>query len=286
MIKQFNPVLLRTLVAFADTGTLSRAADIVGRTSSAVTAQIQRLEHVAGVPLLEASGRKRVLTYAGERLVGHARRILTANHEAWLSISGTEAKGRVVLGITQDFTGSALPAAVKSFARTHGHMRIDLRVGRSVELFHDFAAGRIDVLVAMRRSIEPDETAIIREPMHWFTATDGLAGVIASPLPIAVLESPCEFRDTALRSLDAAGYPFYIATSSQSLAGLSVAVRAGVAITVRTSRWIQDGIAIAPKELKLPKLPDAEFSIRIHADAADPTRHLADVLVSSLPPLN
>lgn len=241
---------------------------------------------MAGVPLLEPLGRNRVLTYAGERLVGHAGRILAANREAWLSVSDTQAQGRIVLGITQDFTGSALPAAVKSFARTRANMHIDLNVGRSVALSNEFEAGRIDILVAMRRSLEPDEVAVICEPMHWFAATDGLASPQSEPLPLAVLEAPCAFRDTALRSLDDDARAFRLATTSHNLAGLSVAVRAGVAVTVRTSRWVEDGIALAPKALRLPKLPDAEFSIRVRPDAGETAQQLAEVLATSLPPLN
>ena len=83
-MRAFDPDLLRTLVAFADAGTLAGAGKIVGRTPSALTAQMQRLEDMAGVSLLSAVGRGRVLTNAGERLVMHARRILAANEEAWL----------------------------------------------------------------------------------------------------------------------------------------------------------------------------------------------------------
>lgn len=81
-MRHFDPNLLQTLVTFADTGSLVRTAAIVGRTPSAVTAQMQRLEEVAGVALLEAQGRGRALTEAGLLLVGHARRILSAHNDA------------------------------------------------------------------------------------------------------------------------------------------------------------------------------------------------------------
>jgi DNA-binding transcriptional LysR family regulator len=133
-MKHFDPDLLRTLVAFADAGSLARAAASVGRTPSAVTAQMQRLEDSVGVALLEASGRGRTLTEAGDRLVSHARRILAANNEAWLSITGAAADGRIGLGVTQDFADTDLPGLLNLFARSHPRIRIDLRVGRSSEL--------------------------------------------------------------------------------------------------------------------------------------------------------
>ena len=106
-MKHFGTDLLETLVAFADAGTLARTAEIVGRTPSAVTAQMQRLGEIADVPLLEAVGRRRVLTDAGERLVGHARRILAAEQEALLSLAGAAADGNAGLGLTQDFDARA-----------------------------------------------------------------------------------------------------------------------------------------------------------------------------------
>ena len=281
-MRQFDPDLLQTLVAFADAGTLARAADIVGRTPSAVTAQVQRLEAMAGVPLLEAAGRRRVLTPAGERLVGHARRILAANREAWLSVSGAEADGRVGLGITQDFADSDLPAILHEFAGTHPRLRIDLRVGRTVELSADLAARRIDVLAAMRGAVEADEVAVIRQPMRWLSATGGLVGRSGDEIPLAVLDPPCGFRDAALKALDAARLPYRIAATSPSLSGIMAAVLGGVAVSVRTPRSLGNGIAVAPRKMALPGLPDAEFSVRVRAGAGDVAQRLAAVLAQRL----
>jgi DNA-binding transcriptional LysR family regulator len=119
-MKTFDPELLRTLVAFAETGSLAAAASRVGRTPSAVTAQMQRLEERAGVALLEATGRGRSLSEAGAELVIHARRILNANNEAWLSLASAAAdSSRVALGMTQDFADTDLPILLNLFARSH-----------------------------------------------------------------------------------------------------------------------------------------------------------------------
>src|SRR5262245_60751240 len=126
-----DPELLRTFVAFADAGSLARAAAVVGRSPSAVTAQMQRLEEAVGEALLAPAGRGRVLTAAGEDLITHARRILEANREAWLSLKGARADGRVALGATQDLADSALPDLLRAFARSHARVRLDLRIGRT-----------------------------------------------------------------------------------------------------------------------------------------------------------
>jgi DNA-binding transcriptional LysR family regulator len=126
-METLDPDLLRTFLAFVDSGSLAQAASGVGRSPSAVTAQMQRLEEIVGEPLLAARGRGRGLTPAGEDLVGHARRILAVHREAWLALKGARAAGRVAIGTTQDFADSGLPDLLRAFASSHPRVRIELR---------------------------------------------------------------------------------------------------------------------------------------------------------------
>jgi DNA-binding transcriptional LysR family regulator len=276
-----DPERLRTFLAFADSGSLARAAAIMGRSASAVTAQMQRLEEIVGEPLLAAAGRGRVLSQAGEQLVIHARKILAAHREAWLSLKGARVDGKVSIGATQDFADSILPALLRDFARTHARVRLDLRVGRSMELAKAFEESAIDILLAMRLTRAADEVGVLREPMLWFCATEGL---VTTPveLPIAFLDPPCGFRVAAMAALDAAGRSYRLAATSPSLSGLRAAVRGGIAVTVRTPRFIDAGIVRAPRSYGLPNLPEAEFSIRLRADATSPATDLAQLLVDIL----
>jgi DNA-binding transcriptional LysR family regulator len=277
----FDPDLLRTFLAFVDGGSLARAASIVGRSPSAVTAQMQRLEDMIGAPLLAPAGRGRALTPMGEELAGHARRILAVHREAWLSLKGARADGRVALGATQDFADRGLPELLRDFSRTHARIRLDLRIGRSAELTRGFEEGALDILVVMRQAPEPDEIGVLREPMLWLGASDGLA-VSGPELPLALLDLPCGFRVAAASALDAAGRPYRIAATSPSLSGLRAAVRGGIALTVRTARWLEDGIADVAARHDLPTLGHAEFTIRRRQDAGEPARDLADLIRDGL----
>lgn len=217
-MKHFDPDLLRSLMAFADAGTLARAGEIVGRTPSALTSQMQRLEEVAGVPLLAADGRGRVLTEAGQRLVAHARRIMSANEEAWLDLHGATAAGRIAIGVTQDFARDALVRPLAQFARTHPHCKIDMRVGRTSELLGLMRREEVDVTVTMHAA-KLDALATFVEPMCWIVSRNGLVGP-TDELPIAVLDAPCGFRDAAISALERAGRRYRLAATSPSLSGL------------------------------------------------------------------
>lgn len=280
-MRLIDPDLLRTFIAFVDGGSLARAATVVGRSASAVTAQMQRLEEIIGAPLLVSAGRGRTLTPAGQELVVHARRILEANREAWLALKGAHADGRVVLGATQDFSESVLPTLLRNFARTHPRVRIEVRIGRSHELAKALDDGVADVALAMRPDVQPNEVGILREPMLWLGSADGL--VAAQPeLALALLDPPCAFRAAATAALDAAGRPYRIAATSASSSGLRAAVAAGIAVTVRTARWLSPGVVDVAPELRLPELPEAVFAVRLRRDADDIAKGLAELLCDTL----
>ena len=280
-MEPLDPDLLRTFLAFVDTGSLARAAAIVGRSPSAVTAQMQRLEEAVGEPLLEPSGRQRSLTLVGEELAGHARRILDAHRMALLSLRGSRAGGRATIAATQDFAESGLPPILRLFAQTHPRLRLDLRIGRSGELSQAFELGEIDVLLTMRLAPASDEIAVLREATIWLASSEGLA-VSGDELPLALLDAPCGFRVAALAALDRSRRPYRIAATSQSLSGLRTAVSAGLAVTLRTGRWIGPGVRQADKALKLPEAGDAVFAMRVRADAPAFAHDLGQLLRAEL----
>ncbi|CAN7440787.1 LysR substrate-binding domain-containing protein [Mesorhizobium sp. LjNodule214] len=280
-MQTLDPDLLKTFLAFVDGGSLGQAASVVGRSPSAVTAQMQRLEEIVGEPLLLAQGRGRGLTPAGEDLVGHARRILAVHTEAWLALKGARADGRVAIGTTQDFADSGLPELLRAFAASHPRVRIELRVGRSAELAQALQAGLLDLAITMRQAQAPDEIGVLREPMLWLCSQKGLAAR-EEEIPLALLDPHCGFREAALAALDAAGRRYRIAAGSASLAGLRTAVNAGVALTLRTARFAHSGIVEAPRSLGLPPVPSAEFAIRLRQGADLPARDLAALLSGNL----
>ena len=280
-MQTLDPDLLRTFLAFAESGSLAHAATVVGRTPSAVTAQMQRLEAVIGEELLSPSGRGRILTPAGEDVVVQARKILDAHRDAWLSLKGSRTDGRVSLGCTQDFADSALPMLLQQFARAHPRVQLDLRVGRSKELVSQYDQGAVDVMIVMRQTAAADEVAVLREPMLWLCASPNVVHV-DEQLPLAVLDPPCGFRSAAIDALEGRHRSYRIAATSPSLSGLRAAVRAGIAMTARTARFVGDGVAIAPERLALPALPDAEFSLRLKRNAERAANTLADLLADGL----
>ena len=90
--------LLRSLVAFADSGSFTKAAGMIGRTQSAVSMQMKRLEEMLGKSLFARDGRDLTLTHDGERMVGYARRMLKLHQEAISSFAEPMLTGLPRLG--------------------------------------------------------------------------------------------------------------------------------------------------------------------------------------------
>jgi DNA-binding transcriptional LysR family regulator len=263
--------LLQTLVAVVDSGSLARAAEQVGRTQSATSLQMQRLEQSLGLDLFDRRGRALVLTDAGQAMLGHARQLLEMNREAVTAVRGHEVAGRVRFGMSVDFEHTWLPRAMARFAQSHPKIVVDLRVDRNGALEQAITRRDIDIALVFGKPLTaPKAQQIGTVPMRWVAAKDfAWAAARNQPLPLLMLESPCMFRSTAVHALDAAGLPWRVAVTSLSLGGLWATALAGMGVTARSGVVLPSGLADVGEGLGLPPLP--KVAVCILSSKAKPT---------------
>lgn len=287
----FDLDVLRTFVTGIDMGSFARAADKLGRSTSAVSAQLKKLEDQLGMPVLRKEGRGMVTTPAGESLLGYARRLLELNDEAANAVRGAELAGSVRLGIQQDFGEHVLTEVLGRYARLHPRVRIEARAARNTELMELLNSGRLDMALAWEGgAATPHAVDVGRLAMRWIGAADetrvvptlALAGNAKEPLPLVMMDAPCVMRSAAIRALDQAGIPWRIAFSSPGLSGVWAAVAAGLGVTVRTDAGLPPSLRVldAPS---LPPLPDIGLRLyRADADLNPPAQHLHDIVLEAL----
>src|SRR6056297_186316 len=99
MPRNLDLTALRSFVAVADTGGVTRAAGLLNLTQSAVSMQLKRLEESLNTSLLDRSGRTIGLTTQGEQLLSYARRMLQLNDEIYGRLTATEFEGELKLGV-------------------------------------------------------------------------------------------------------------------------------------------------------------------------------------------
>lgn len=278
---------LRTFVVGFELGGFARAAERLGRSQSAISAQLRKLEEQVGQPLVRKSGRGLALTTAGESLFSYARRLLDLNDEAVESIRGADVEGWVRLGLAQDFAESWLPIVLRQFSRAHPKVRVEVQVDRSIPLIEKTLTAGLDIaLVWESGSGAPRSSRIAGLPVRWIGPRDwpGVASLAGEPLPLVAFAPPCVFRSAAVDALDAAGIAWRLSLTSPSLSGLRAAVEAGLGITARTAIDLPRGlVALDPAATGLPPLP--RMPVALHRAEADPTpavRRLAEILVDRL----
>src|SRR3954469_10194479 len=141
-----DPELLQAFVLIADGHTFTQAAERMGRTQSAVSMQIKRLEETLGQTVLRrAKGGAIELTEHGRFLLTRARAILALNEEVLTMCRAPAITGTVRLGTPEDYALSYLPPILKRFAETHPGVQVDVVCAASSQLVEQLKAGKLDL---------------------------------------------------------------------------------------------------------------------------------------------
>jgi len=284
----FDLDVLRSFAAGMELGSFARAADRLGRSTSAVSAQLKKLEEQAGTPIFRKAGRGLALTDAGETMLAYARRLIELNDEAATALQGIELDGWVRLGLQEDFGETFLPAVLGRFMRAHPKVRIEARVVRNAELIERVTSGRLDLALAWGNGTPTRHCEKVGEvPMRWIGPS---ASVLAwragdgEPLPLAALEAPCLLRAAATEALDRAGIAWRLAFVSPSLGGLWAAAAAGLGLTIRTPIGLPPSVRpLGAGDRGLPALPKLDLMLhRAEAEPGPATARLAAIMLRAL----
>jgi DNA-binding transcriptional LysR family regulator len=280
----FDLDVLRSLTVGIELGSFARAADRLGRSTSAVSAQLKKLEEHVGAPILRKSGRGMVLTPTGEVLLGYARRLLELNEEAAHAVRGADLKGEVRLGVQEDFAERLLTDVLGSFARAHPRVRVEARLARNAELLEQVELGRLDLALAWGDGgkATAHTRSVGKLAMCWIGAAASAPTHHGSgdPIPLAALEAPCRMRSAAIAALDRVRIPWRVAFTSQSLSGVWAAVAAGLGVTVRTRAGLPPLLTVLEH---LPRLPDVHLNVHRGEEEPSPAvRRLEELLMAHL----
>jgi DNA-binding transcriptional LysR family regulator len=253
-----DPDLLRVFAFIADEGSFTRAAERVGRTQSAVSMQIQRLEVQLGQKLLMRSkGGSVQVTPHGQYLLERARDLLALNDEIWAAFRKPQVHGRVRLGTPDDYALRYLPQVLKRFADSHPAVEVEVQCLPSSELVPRIKGGELD-LSLISEGHEPlnwPAVELWRGPLRWITSERHTPHRL-DPLPVALAHDKCSWREAATRALDMTGRRYRIAYSSATQIGTHAPVMAGLAVTVSTISWLPEGLRVMRPDENMPVLPD------------------------------
>ena len=227
-----DPELLRTFLAIADTGSFSAAADIVGRTPSAVSMQVKKLEELIDRRLFNRDSRSVALTPDGEALVADARRIVDMNVELLARLRTPDLSGAITVGTPDEYAGTFLPCVLRRFARTHPAVQVNVVCDYSTNLQEKLRHGDVDAALITEGELLSETAShrvVYEEELVWLGAKNGSASALR-PLPVAVANDKCKWRIRSVAALSRAGISHKVAYSSATAAGQLAAVAADLAV--------------------------------------------------------
>jgi DNA-binding transcriptional LysR family regulator len=271
---------LRAFVAIADTGSVTRAADVVGRTQSAVSMQMSRLEETLGRKLFRRDGRGIALTDHGVYLLSRARQLLALNDEIVASFRQPRMAGLVRLGVPDDYAPRFLPPILARFAAAFPAVDIAVVCEPSSSLRRKLDRGQLD-LALFTVGEEPHGAQIVWQGRLVWVGPADCRPHERTPLPLAVSHHGCAWRAAAEAALKRASRPFRVVYMADSLTGQLAAVQAGIAISVCSDVIVPSGIRVLGAGDGMPNLPDFAIALAVGPQARQPVadtlaRHIAD----------
>ena len=275
-----DSISLKSFIAIADTGSFTKAALAVGRTQSALSLQIKKLEENLGCELFNRGARKATLTEQGEIFSSYARRIIQLQLEVYSRLKEPDIEGEIRFGTPEDFATHYLPEVLALFRKHHPRIQLNVDCDLTLNLLEGFQQEKYDLILVKR---DPQRVKggnrVWREPLVWAAANGWQA---QKPLTLILSPQPCIYRSRALAALDRAKMPWRIAYTSPSLAGTVAAVKAGLGITVLPQNMLPTGVHSIRNELKLPELADAELALIKRTGISKAGEMLAEHIISSL----
>ncbi len=273
--------LVRAFLVVCEQRSFTRAGERLGRSQSAISLQVRRLEEQLGQPLLSRDPRHVTLTEQGESFLPQARRLLRLNDEILAGMSAEDVEGEVRLGAPEDFATLHLPSVLGAFARSHPKVALTVTCDLTLNLLDRLREGALDMALVKREPLGPDlGVRVWREPLVW-VGLDADLVQRAGPMPLVAAPSPCVYRKRAIAALETSGRAWRATYTSPSLAGQLAALRGGLGLSVLPREMAPDDLTILTEGL--PRLEDAEIALLKARGTPPPAaERLADYILSAL----
>jgi DNA-binding transcriptional LysR family regulator len=276
----FDPVLLRTFAAVADTLNFTQAGSRLGLSQPTVSQHIRKLEHAAGRILVARDTRAVALTDNGEVMLGFARAILSAHDQATSYFTGSAMRGRLRFGSADDLALTQLPGILRDFRQLYPQINLELTVNQSPVLLRRLQAGQLD-LVFIKQDPGAGEGRLVRRDRMVWVGHRSVTLDPGQPVPMIAYQAPSISRSYAISSLEAAGRTWRITCNVREVNGVLAAVRAGIGVAVFPQSLIPPDLAKVSANYGLPEMGDVDFMLLDNPGAPrEPVEALAAAIMS------
>ncbi|MDF2442789.1 MAG: hypothetical protein JWR01_992 [Subtercola sp.] len=280
----FDPVLLATFLAVAETHSFTLAASRLGVSQPTVSQHIRKLEEAAKRQLVARDTRDVRLTDNGDAMAGFARTILAAHSSAEAYFSGSAMRGRLRFGAADDLAITQLPRILRHFRQLYPQINLELTVNQSTPLYRRLKSGQLD-LIFIKQLSDSDEGALVRRDNLVWVGQERTLIDPGAHVPLIVYQAPSISRQSAIDALESNGRTWRITCNTREVNGMLAAVRAGLGIAVFPQSLIPDDLVIVGERFSLPELGHVDFRLLSNPSAAaEPIEALTSAIMGR--PLN
>ena len=271
--RAFDLAQLRTFVAVAEAGSVSAGAERVFLSQSSASEQLKKLEERAGQPLFLRGKQGVTATPAGAKLLDHARRILAMSEAAFEDLQGRSLDGELRIAITDYYRPHDVARVLKMFSEQHPRLRLHVTVLPSAVIDSSVEDDTTFDIGLSLRIVAPDtkragsnrpqaaSTVVRREKLVWAMSADADPRHVAAPFHLVLLPSTCQLQRFVVRLLDENKVSYLVSHSASGMAGLQLALKAGLGISCLNESSIGSGMVLCPPTIGLPPLPAVEFHL-------------------------
>lgn len=257
-----DTVTIQCFLAVAETQSFTKAASRVGRTQSAISQQIAKLENLIEKQLI-TRGRELSLTPDGELFLSYAKRIYELHRESLDRFKTPEIQGELRFGLPEDFASMMLSDILVEFSRLHPRVMLNVECDLTLNLIERFHHDEFDLILTKtnKRNQTPEGVNVWNEPVKWVGKKELLPALNEkSIIPLILSPTPCVYRGDVIESLNQHHLKWRLAFSSPSYAGKMAAVRAGLGITAIQRSMIPSYLDRLD-DYFLPSLKDVHVSL-------------------------
>jgi DNA-binding transcriptional LysR family regulator len=275
---------LRAFVATVDAGSFTSAATVLGVGQSAVSHAVAGLEREVGGPVVRR-GTAAVPTPLGDRLLAHARSVLTSVDALEAVVRPATARGTVRLAAVPTVCQGLLPRLREVWAVTLPDVDVQVYEGDDDEMPEWLEAGTVDAAVLVDPTVVPDGGVVV--------ATDEMAAVVRRDHPLASVGAltlddlhedglvagggGCEYQIQRMHEI--AGQPFRYAHRVREMSTMFGMIQRGEGVSIVPSL----GRVMLPDDLVMvPTVPHLERTLVLTGPSSRAWHPLATALVDAL----
>lgn len=255
--------MLRCFKAVAQTGSFTKAGNLIGLTQAGVSIKIRKLEERLDTRIFNRTSKNLSLTAQGKVLMDYAKQILSVHDEAVGRLTNPGVSGLLRIGLIDYFLPELLPGLLIQFRRQYPGIHLDIQIDMGINLVPLFEKGELDLVVADLDDSFPGLSTLTREPLVWITGQD-LQIDPEGTIPLVLFPQPCNFRKLAIKGLEKQGRRWESLYTGNSSGSIQTAVKAGMGLSILPIGALKEGLKKAPAIMSLPDLPD--FSIALYED--------------------